>query len=967
MDPNSHLTVEQCRTLLNTRLPCHRLPPANCKVAFQALCQELFRRAQQEPHIAHILLILPKLILTTPGDAKASKQRERHIRHNIDCARAGKWQQLYSRSYECQIVTPANDPEHITDDDPAAVTSRDISRLIKHAMQGEPIKGWKELHSPGLALPTPENFAHAMAKLRPHRQGPPALPAYHGPLWKPTTNRIAQAVLKLRRNRARDPGGWSHELLIWLWHNPNNRDELVKWVHFIASPTLDTDLGITLAHAQVVLLNKPGRTSVRPILLVNIWRKLTSALLAAEALPMLGDLTASHQYGHQKQGAAQLYLALSAHAERNPNHMTMQLDIANAFGSINRTKAYETIVEGMRTRGADPEWLSWLHHYMRQPTYILPPHQGGSAECTFDGIAQGDPASALIFGTAIALHMAKFPDAPFIGIYVDDICIAAEVTKGPHLLQGLGIHLAELGLSLQPDKTRTLLPPEMPPEQLLDADLHSIRHTFRAQVLKFARKRQAFDGTLDTVTPYGPDQWAAQSLQEDAASLAQKLRKLERIPQGATEGSPAVQTALLILRSIWPGACLHLLRQLPPNLTQEYTETVQDLLLNTLQTLLRLSTLTPPQKRVITLPLAHGGLAFPHLPTLAIAARISMLATVPRTPANRAFFDSHLRDELTHLGAQFDELIDGRTADILGQIADPPPGRSFRGLQKRLMTQHYTQLSRELLHLGPEHQRLIDAWFAHHSNDDPMAKASHPGQSSWLLAKPTPQRSLPDAAVIYGIRRRLGLSANPNDMTCTHVTSNGRECGKVIDHDAIHAMNCQRGYIHLRHDQIRDHLAQYARTCGFVAQSEQCMRTSDDDSGPRDLHRADVHIGGAPTGEVWIDVRVCHAQKPRNIDPFLRTQEITKNEQYGFKGPPPVGVHKQVRPFVLDVRGRAAQAAVELANWLIGHRLARLQSQRGITYAEATAIATEEFWTPISVGLCRCWGSAISGLRLPLP
>ena len=114
-------------------------------------------------------------------------------------------------------------------------------------------------------LPTPENFAQAMAKLRPHQQGRLTSPHIMAHSGNQTANRVAQAVLKLRRNRARDPGGWSHELLIWLWHNPNNRDELVKWVHFIASPTLDAELGITLAHAQVVLLNKPGRTSVRPI------------------------------------------------------------------------------------------------------------------------------------------------------------------------------------------------------------------------------------------------------------------------------------------------------------------------------------------------------------------------------------------------------------------------------------------------------------------------------------------------------------------------------------------------------------------------------------------------------------------------------------------------------------------------------------------------------------------------------
>ena len=140
---------------------------------------------------------------------------------------------------------------------------------------------------------------------------------------------------------------------------------------------------------------------------------------------------------------------------------------------------------------------------------------------------------------------------PFLAIYVDDICIAAEVSKGPHLLPRLGTHLAELGLSLQPEKSRTLLPPEMPPEQLLDADLHSIRHTF-SPGLKICG--QAFDGTLDTVTPYGPDQWAAQSLQEDAAALAQKLHKLEKIPQGAAEGSPAAQTALCLAGSLPPPA-----------------------------------------------------------------------------------------------------------------------------------------------------------------------------------------------------------------------------------------------------------------------------------------------------------------------------------------------------------------------------------------------------------------------------
>ena len=71
----------------------------------------------------------------------------------------------------------------MTDDDLTTVTDRDITRLIKHAMKGEPIKGWKELHSPGLAPPTTETFAQAIAKLRPHQQEAPDLPPVHGLFW----------------------------------------------------------------------------------------------------------------------------------------------------------------------------------------------------------------------------------------------------------------------------------------------------------------------------------------------------------------------------------------------------------------------------------------------------------------------------------------------------------------------------------------------------------------------------------------------------------------------------------------------------------------------------------------------------------------------------------------------------------------------------------------------------------------
>ena len=100
-----------------------------------------------------------------------------------------------------------------------------------------------------------------------------------------------------------------------------------------------------------------------------------------------------------------------------------------------------------------------------------------------------------------------------------------------------------------------------------------------------------------------------------------------------------------------------------------------------------------------------------------------------QTP-NRSFLETPLRPGLEELGTKFDGLIEGPTNHLLGQIVEPPVGRSFRGLQKKMMMQHYTRASREFLPLLSQHMTFLDAWYAHHSKDDPMALATHAGQGS---------------------------------------------------------------------------------------------------------------------------------------------------------------------------------------------------------------------------------------------
>ena len=77
----------------------------------------------------------------------------------------------------------------------------------------------------------------------------------------------AKVILGLRRNRARDPGGWLHELLIWTWQTEAMRTPVVKWLISLQKPATPPVLLQLIVCCHLVLLRKPGGAGVRPITL----------------------------------------------------------------------------------------------------------------------------------------------------------------------------------------------------------------------------------------------------------------------------------------------------------------------------------------------------------------------------------------------------------------------------------------------------------------------------------------------------------------------------------------------------------------------------------------------------------------------------------------------------------------------------------------------------------------------------
>ena len=89
---------------------------------------------------------------------------------------------------------------------------------------------------------------------------------------------------------------------------------------------------------------------------------------------------------------------------------------------------------------------------------------------------------------------------------------------------------------------------------------------------------------------------------------------------------------------------------------------------------------TLPCVRLAKLPVTAGGLGLPHLPTLALVARASCIATLPRA----AHTDIFLRQEGAHLLERLRGISEKHPAQMSGDLMDAPPGLGLRHLSRKL-------------------------------------------------------------------------------------------------------------------------------------------------------------------------------------------------------------------------------------------------------------------------------------------
>ena len=132
---------------------------------------------------------------------------------------------------------------------------------------------------------------------------------------------------------------------------------------------------------------------------------------------------------------------------------------------------------------------------------------------------------------------------------------------------------------------------------------------------------------------------------------------------------------------------------------------------------------------------------------------------------------------------------------------------------------------------------------------------------------PPPTYTITNEAFRLNIGNRLGLDAPGAGQRCRRPLRLGQGpiCQGQLDVLGLqcHAAACAQHTNRHRHDELREHLAQYARSGGVTATIEQARSADDAPRHARPMHTADVRLMDTEANATWIDVMVTAAQPAR--------------------------------------------------------------------------------------------------------
>ena len=559
------------------------------------------------------------------------------------------------------------------------------------------------------------------------------------------------------------------------------KEALRQWILLCARGELPTWSGPWIAAARLIPLLKASG-GIRPVAVGEVLRRLTSKVLQRSFSTRLTGALAPLQLGVGVRGATeQIARKLRRILIANPGAFVLQIDLSNAFNSVDRSK----VQEGLRSQL--PELLPWFELTHSQPSPLFCQDQVLVSQ---QGTQQGDPLGPAFF--ALAIHpVISAIDTGLLweAWYHDDGILVGDESAVLAALASVGEHLLRMGLRVNLSKCTLWSPQGM------------LRSEGPVAVSDWSTPHVVLG------TPFG-------SAAAEQQFLESVHRKHERLLQRLSQ-LPDTQIAVSLLRyCLGAQKVNHLLRVMWSERASTFVTATAVGIRRALEGILGRS-LPDAAWLQSCLPIRHGGLGIQN-PALTHSAAFLASALAEYSGAFSTTWEE------TSPCAEFWDVVDSLSNQLVEdttlaqwQVEHILPPREHileaKFHEQRVWSDKvHLRLKQELTTSLPlrDQVRLRDQ------------SEEHAG--GWLSVVPNDNLGSRFAKGEYQllVEFHLGLPLLP-DSAAGHPCD---KCGQPMDVFGDHFLTCRHSGLWRRHNFPRDVLSDIATSAGLRCQTEACVQ-----------------------------------------------------------------------------------------------------------------------------------------------
>lgn len=403
------------------------------------------------------------------------------------------------------------------------------------------------------------------------------------------------AAKRIANGSAADLFGWTGELLRHLVQDKKTLPLMAEIIKAIRDGKVPDDAREWLLASWLIPLDK-GEGKIRPIAGGSALVKLAAAYLMENVSERVKDTfrLSGTQYGlFMRDGTTAAAHITQLNLDRNPSHIAIKIDFANAFNTIPRKHILGQLYKHPELSAMYP----LVHWAYSKPSHLMVHDDKGDLAALLqskEGVRQGCVLGSLAFAVAtleMFTQLKKSHKDIELVAYLDDVNISGPPESALRTFGELQEEAQRFGLVVQQNKCEVLIPglDEAPDELLRKIERYGLRTQKGALPL------------LGTVVGHDPNK--IQTLVEEKVEGWKKAVELL-----ASEEIPT-QLALLVGRWMMTAKPNALARSLPPTLTIPPLKDFGNTVLNVMQRRLNLK-LEGDAKILFQQPLKEGGVGF---------------------------------------------------------------------------------------------------------------------------------------------------------------------------------------------------------------------------------------------------------------------------------------------------------------------------------------------------------------------